>query len=76
MYQLCQIKGVSLPIAKVITDKYKSWFELYKVLENYNTAAGCINSVTGIYHMNKMGRSKLPMKRMPDKVRYHLWSTP
>ena len=36
MYQLCQIKGVSQSIAKAITDKYKSWLELYKVLEKYS----------------------------------------
>jgi crossover junction endonuclease MUS81 len=37
MYQLCQIKGVSQNIAKVIVAKHPSWISLYKTLEKYST---------------------------------------
>ena len=37
MYQLCQIKGVSLNIAKAIVAKHPSWISLYKTLEAHTT---------------------------------------
>ena len=58
MYQLCQIKGVSLPIAEAITDKYPSWKELYDALTN------CVND---LQRFELIGNLELPVKSKPSK---------
>ena len=37
LYQLCQVKGVSQKIAKVIVSKHPSWISLYKAIETQET---------------------------------------
>ena len=40
LYQLCQVKGVSQKIAKVIVSKHPSWISLYKAIETQETEKG------------------------------------
>jgi len=48
LYQLCQVKGVSQKIAKVIIAKHPSWVSLYKTFENQETESEKLNYISNM----------------------------
>jgi len=59
LYQLCQVKGVSQKIAKVIVSKHPSWISLYKAIETQETEKDKIGYISNM---------QVPINKKQNKI--------
>lgn len=63
LYQLCQVKGVSQKLAKVIVSKHSSWISLYKAIETQETEKDKIGYISNMQvPINKTSKASVANK--------------